>query len=1375
MSHRITINYWAAVWLIVLLTFICLPSHAHSFQLVSDRVESFTPPVSTGSELSSPKPRRATASPRPLSISIGPVSQEKTAQIAADPSQDIPYKIGFGREVPQLGSTTDTKAFIQWQDTTQGGKISAISITSQQANGIRLGILVRRLPEDAILRFYSQGAEATYEISGKEVMVTIRRNLNADDSSDAARTYWAPFVEGEEATMEIELPQGVSPDTVEIAIPQVSHFFLHPLAAAGGNVIKSIGDSASCEIDATCYSNWSAEGNATAKMTFVKDGGSYLCSGTLLNDTQSSRTPYFLSANHCISRQTVASTLQTFWFYRSIYCNSGTLNPGSSTLSGGATLLYASSATDTSFMKLDGTPPAGATYEGWDSGAPVLGTDVTGVHHPKGDLQKISFGSLQSFKDCTTPSSGYFSCSDSTQAAGEYINITYSTGIVEGGSSGSGLFKTTGSSRYLIGQLYGGSSSCSNPSGINIYGRFDLAYNAALHQWLKPGSTFSLSVSKLGNGSGTVTSSPSGINCGTACSAPFDVGSSVTLTATPASGSTFSGWSGACSGAGATCTVVMDAAKEVTANFSIPNISLGSALDNTNLAWATGGNVPFAAQTASFYYGGSAAQTGKIGDNQSTYLSTNITGPGTLSFYWNVSSEKDYDFFTVYLDGVVRYRWSGNGSWTKSTLTIPAGPHTVKWEYVKDEYVSSGQDAGWVDYVSFIPGACTYTLYPTSSSVTASSSSRTITVYPSASDCPWTANSNASWITIISGTSGTGTGAVSYYVDANTGSARTGTITVAEQTFTVTQSAPVQISDLATAVDNTTLTWTTGGNANWVYQTVTSYYAGNAARSGAIDGNKSTWLQTTITGPGQVNFYWKVSSEVNYDYLKFYINNVLQKSISGEVDWRRETFTLPSGNNTLKWVYAKDEAGTVAQDRGWLDKVVFCAQDLCGASPVNVVMNSLGPNNAIKVSDMSGLLPAGGSAITVNAWDVYGRSLVESEVAAPLRLYSNKTTTITGSELADRFPTVSPMAYELSVYSSPFIITNVKSSADGTLNVPSGYTRGTTNFVTNSVGPRNTIKITDMSGTLSPSGASITIKAWDANGNALTESATAPLLKLNSRATTTIMGPDLMARFPSTPMTYEFIVDSSKFIVTNVKNSTDGTINIPYGYSRGVSNFAANSIGRMNTLRITDMSGSLPGDGAAITVTAWDAAGNALSQSESAMPLKLYSRGTTTINGSDLIARFPSGAPMAYEFTVNSSKYVVTNIKSSIDGNVKIPYIYTNGMSNYATNCVSSLNTIKITDLSGSVRARTYIKIAAWDADGNVVQESGNAESLRLNSRATTTINGSDLIARFPTGTPVSYEFTIESSQYEVTNLTSSMDGLISIPNIYTSGIDGGI
>jgi endoglucanase len=78
-----------------------------------------------------------------------------------------------------------------------------------------------------------------------------------------------------------------------------------------------------------------------------------------------------------------------------------------------------------------------------------------------------------------------------------------------------------------------------------------------------------LTVSKSGAGAGTVTSSPGGINCGSDCSESYTSGTQVNLTATPSAGSTFLGWSGACTGSSSNCTVIMNASKNVTASFGL--------------------------------------------------------------------------------------------------------------------------------------------------------------------------------------------------------------------------------------------------------------------------------------------------------------------------------------------------------------------------------------------------------------------------------------------------------------------------------------------------------------------------------------------------------------------------------------------------------------------------------------------------------------------------------------------------------------------------------------------------------------------------------------------------------------------------------------
>jgi hypothetical protein len=440
--------------------------------------------------------------------------------------------------------------------------------------------------------------------------------------------------------------------------------------------------------------------------------------------------------------------------------------------------------------------------------------------------------------------------------------------------------------------------------------------------------------------------------------------------------------------------------------------------------------------------------------------------------------------------------------------------------------------------------------------------------------------------------------------------------------------------------------------------------------------------------------------------------------------------------------------------------------------------NSIDVMDVVKITDMSGSLPDSGSAVTVMAWDKDGKQLTAAEYAKPLSIYNYGTTSILGADLAARFPDGVPAAYTFSVESPKMFITNVNNSIDAAVKVPIIYSNGLSNFVSNSIGARNTIKVTDMSGTIVSSGIPITVMAWDVSGNAIPESTSAVPLKLYSHGTTTIAGASLPARFPSgTPMTYKFIIASPMLVVSNVKNSSDGTLNIPTVYMIGVSNLiVANTIGSRNSIYISDFSGILDSGGAAIKVRAWDVSGVEIPESESLSSYKIFNYETVKIYGSELASRFSSGSPMTYEFTVDSSKVVITNVKSSSDGNINIPTVYTRGITKYTTNYVSNLSTIQITDMSGGIPAEgASITIIARDVDGNMMSESVVAAALKLYNHGTTTIVGDELKNRFPGGSPVTYEFTIGSTSAVVTNLTESSDGTINIPAVFTIGPYGGI
>ena len=441
-------------------------------------------PETAVQDVSPVKSRSVTAAPKAARVSLGELSMVKVAVSAPG----TPRLVGQARDVQATKSAAALQSLWQWKNTAVGGKVAAISFNAEGAYGLRLGVLVKQLPGSATVRVYTQSAsDKVFQISGQAILQLIERNQAAGDQSDAARTWWTPDTGEGEATLEVELPPGVAASALDIAVPQLSHIFENlslPTAQEYQEQVEAakINESDPCNLDANCYSENAQERNAVARMLFTKDGGSYLCTGTLMNDTQNSFKPYFLTANHCISTQTVASSLETRWFYRSPSCNSGTLQSSTVRKTGGAQLLYASGTTDTAFMLLNDTPPGGALFAGWSANTVAAGTSVVGLHHPSGDLLKISFGAVNSQANCQPTTGSGFQCSGTS---GNYYRVSWSQGTTEGGSSGSALFQ----GGYVVGTLYGGSATCTNRSAYDYYGRFDVAYNAAIKAWLNPAST----------------------------------------------------------------------------------------------------------------------------------------------------------------------------------------------------------------------------------------------------------------------------------------------------------------------------------------------------------------------------------------------------------------------------------------------------------------------------------------------------------------------------------------------------------------------------------------------------------------------------------------------------------------------------------------------------------------------------------------------------------------------------------------------------------------------------------------------------------------------------------------------------------------------
>ncbi len=161
----------------------------------------------------------------------------------------------------------------------------------------------------------------------------------------------------------------------------------------------------------------------------------------------------------------------------------------------------------------------------------------------------------------------------------------------------------------------------------------------------------------------------------------------------------------------------------------------------------------------------------------------------------------------------------------------------------------------------------------------------------------------------------------------------------------------------------------TGGN--WSLDDSAPYSGNYSAKSFAITHNQSTSMSVTMNVPeaGDISFWKKVSSEANYDYMKFYINNVLKNQWSGTVAWSEETFAVLPGNTTFKWEYMKDNIVSSGSDCAWIDNIIF---------PV-----------------VGGVQGSPSFAIDLNNID-YGSFLVGETVAVPLTIMNTGTALMIG-------------------------------------------------------------------------------------------------------------------------------------------------------------------------------------------------------------------------------------------------------------------------------------------------------------------------------------------------------------------------------------------
>lgn len=126
---------------------------------------------------------------------------------------------------------------------------------------------------------------------------------------------------------------------------------------------------------------------------------------------------------------------------------------------------------------------------------------------------------------------------------------------------------------------------------------------------------------------------------------------------------------------------------------------------------------------------------------------------------------------------------------------------------------------------------------------------------------------------------------------------------------------------LAQAID-TSETLTSSGSAPWYGQTYITHDSADAARSAPVKDSQDTAFSMTVQGPGELKFWWKVSSE-DFDRLKFEIGTTVNQEISGNRDWAQVTVPIPTGTQKLTWRYKKDGSTAALEDAGWVDEVRY--------------------------------------------------------------------------------------------------------------------------------------------------------------------------------------------------------------------------------------------------------------------------------------------------------------------------------------------------------------------------------------------------------------------------------------------------------------------
>ncbi len=313
---------------------------------------------------------------------------------------------------------------------------------------------------------------------------------NSAGGNPAGGEFWTDLVQGSNLTLELQEPVSGTGSS-DIHLRSVVHGYKNMFPD------KLFGQAGTCHPNMGCYPAFQFEGDGVAMILLA--GGSRLCTGSMVNTMRQSFRSFFQSAFHCVDLNNTDTIDPTElaqaqnWLVRFNY-QSPTCSPSQEdlevvTLNG---TIFRAGYPDSDFVLVELTqqvpPDVNTTYNGWNRGAATTANNF-GIHHPRGDVKKISF------TNADTQISGYGGAAGNSHV----ISFWGTLGVTDPGSSGSPLFD---GNRRIVGQLQGGPSFCGTTgTGLrDYYGRFFTSWtgggtnNSRLSNWLDPDS-----------GSGTTT------------------------------------------------------------------------------------------------------------------------------------------------------------------------------------------------------------------------------------------------------------------------------------------------------------------------------------------------------------------------------------------------------------------------------------------------------------------------------------------------------------------------------------------------------------------------------------------------------------------------------------------------------------------------------------------------------------------------------------------------------------------------------------------------------------------------------------------------------------------------------------------------------